>query len=327
MVLGRIVHRTWQRIKREMTNMMNVRTDDLHKALSWLADAPLFIDADLVSRFHDAVVQPACKEGVAELTVDEQTINKLRGRMMAESELSPGSFLKLLSTNFSFLDFKVQAEGEGEIEHTTGGHTSEKIQLHPIDTPQRQLVQLALHYTVNHPERLLVVDELSDEEWRSKETCLALPRAIVFLDIPPETLIIPMAAEFEAGTVVRFFEKYRDDRGGGPPGYPQEGNSDARKSAKREYWKWFALNVSSKTAMHTVEDAARGHQDRIQWIDFRVLIGNDGDNFHLHLSPLGAYFTGVFAYNFVQRCYRHGIRLVGTLKSQPDINVLAVYEK
>ena len=36
---------------------------------------------------------------------------------------------------------------------------------------------------------------------------------------------------------------------------------------------------------------------------------------------------GYFAYNFIKRGFKHGLRLVGTLKSEPDMNVLAIYEK
>ncbi len=32
--------------------------------------------------------------------------------------------------------------------------------------------------------------------------------------------------------------------------------------------------------------------------------------------------TGVFAYNFVPRGFNYGLRIVGTLKSGPDVNVL-----
>ena len=40
----------------------------------------------------------------------------------------------------------------------------------------------------------------------------------------------------------------------------------------------------------------------------------------------GDYDTGVFAYNLVRRGERYGLRIVGSLKSQPSLNVLAIYE-
>ena len=66
---------------------------------------------------------------------------------------------------------------------------------------------------------------------------------------------------------------------------------------------------------------------RIRWIDYRVPLTKDGDTLHLHISPTETYDTGVFAYNFIKRGHKHGLRLVGTLKSEPDMNVLAIYDK
>ena len=48
---------------------------------------------------------------------------------------------------------------------------------------------------------------------------------------------------------------------------------------------------------------------------------------HLHIKPRGQYETGTFAYNFIIRAFEHGLRLVGTLKSEPDLNVLAIFER
>ena len=54
---------------------------------------------------------------------------------------------------------------------------------------------------------------------------------------------------------------------------------------------------------------------------------NKGDSLHLHVHSFEKYDTGDLAYNFVKRGFKHGIRIVGTLKSEPDMNVLAIYEK
>lgn len=48
---------------------------------------------------------------------------------------------------------------------------------------------------------------------------------------------------------------------------------------------------------------------------------------HLHVVAHGDYDTGVFAYNLIRRGERYGLRIVGSLKSQPALNVLAIYEK
>jgi hypothetical protein len=78
--------------------------------------------------------------------------------------------------------------------------------------------------------------------------------------------------------------------------------------------------------MIAVEEAA-SNNGRIRWIDYRVPVTREGDTLHLHVCPAGKYDTGVFAYNFIKRGFKHGLRLVGTLKSEPDMNVLAIYEK
>lgn len=65
---------------------------------------------------------------------------------------------------------------------------------------------------------------------------------------------------------------------------------------------------------------------RIGWIDFRILFNDKGDTAHLHIVPAGAYYAGTFGYNFVHRAYRYGCRIVGSLKSGNDVNVLAIYE-
>lgn len=78
--------------------------------------------------------------------------------------------------------------------------------------------------------------------------------------------------------------------------------------------------------MVVVENAA-SKNGRIKWIDYRLPISHEGDTIHLHVCPNGDYDTGVFAYNLIKRGFKHGLRLVGTLKSEPDMNVLAIFEK
>ena len=46
----------------------------------------------------------------------------------------------------------------------------------------------------------------------------------------------------------------------------------------------------------------------------------------LHVVARGDYDTGVFAYNLISRGLRDGLRIVGSLKSQPALNVLAIYD-
>ena len=66
--------------------------------------------------------------------------------------------------------------------------------------------------------------------------------------------------------------------------------------------------------------------------DFRVPMNEttgspEVEMMHLHLVARRGYFTGELAYMAVRRAMGHGLRVIGTLKDGPDINVLALYEK
>jgi hypothetical protein len=61
-------------------------------------------------------------------------------------------------------------------------------------------------------------------------------------------------------------------------------------------------------------------------MDYRMTFGT-GQVLHLHLVARGDYDTGMFAYNIIRRGERYGLRIVRSLKSQPSLNVLAIYEK
>jgi hypothetical protein len=68
-----------------------------------------------------------------------------------------------------------------------------------------------------------------------------------------------------------------------------------------------------------------GTGGRPRWIAYGMILGG-GKTLHLDVSARGDYETGVFAYNFIRRGERYGMRIVGSLKSQPAVNVLAAYE-
>jgi hypothetical protein len=48
---------------------------------------------------------------------------------------------------------------------------------------------------------------------------------------------------------------------------------------------------------------------------------------HLHIDVAGKYNAGTFAYRLIRRGEGHGMRVVGSLRDGPDVNVLALYEK
>ncbi|MEZ3144167.1 hypothetical protein [Halobaculum sp. MBLA0143] len=211
----------------------------------------------------------------------------------------------------------IVCEGFGEVSDHLGGNCT--------PTPPRDLLVLELPG---------VRDSGATTAGGSQESDLA-------------TTLVPTAAEFADGAVVSL---YRDLRSGRelPPRYPQRDltwsqlgeyyNSeedtydpgarvgDDVLEAREYYWDWFEDSFDPKTVVRTIEEAA-GEHGRIEWIDFRLPYTDEGNTLHLHIQGRGAYNTGTFAYNLVKRGYEHGIRLVGTAKSGPDLDVLAIYER
>ena len=327
--------------------IMEHKTIKLPDSLIWLMDAPLFIDEELVARFYDAVVRPMHKEGAKTIEVDDKSFRKLKGKLGVKGTVKPGDLLGTLIS--SFADVKLEAGGEAEAEGETTKSQNHSVTIEPITTPQRQLEQLALHYLIKHTDRVFLENDTRRDKWRDPKSIAKVPRALVFLNLPsqaeartlglPEVRLIPTAAEFGEGEIVPIYRDLRFHEWK-PPKYPESaeeldtkqfpldmGDEISRlQAARRNYWNEFAGKYSSQTAMIAVEDAAKG-KGRINWIDFRLPITEEGHTLHLHIRPAGKYDTGDFAYNFVKRGHKHGQRLVGTLKSEPDMNVLAIYEK
>lgn len=207
-----------------------------------------------------------------------------------------------------------------------------------------------------------IVRDRSDVDWDDLiDRGIQTPRDLVVLVLPgapeiyddeslpgPETLLVPTAAEFEEGTVEPIYKGVTRSREM-PPRYPQreltwselgshyddddmdeyepgEKVGDDVRSARKKYWSWFADNFDPKQTTREIEEAAEKHGD-IRWIDFRLPIDDEGRTMHLHLQGREQYSTGTFAYNLVKRGYKHGLVIVGTVISEPDIDVLAVYER
>lgn len=308
--------------------------ESLPQSLLWLFDAPLFIDDINVGRFYDAVARPEAQPGKTTVAISKQQIQKIAGELGLSGEIGLGTLTQFLSY---FVNPKVSAAAKGSAERSSQKGETHTIELNPISNPERQLVQLTLHYILNQRNRLFLIEKPASEEWREPDTIQRVPRALAFLNLPgaseahhfglPETKIIPTAAEFEDGKIELIYEKLVNKEGEKAPPYPERAlNPKELQTQRQGYWQWFDKNFSATKAMIAVEEAASTH-GRIRWIDYRVPVTAQGDTLHLHVCPAGKYDTGVFAYNFIKRGYKHGLRLVGTLKSEPDMNVLAIYEK
>lgn len=302
------------------------KLQNLPSILAWLSDAPLFIDADLVDRFHDAIIQPEFEDGEIRLSLDKEKASKIGGKLDIGVDVSPGKVTQWLSTLLPFLDAKLKGDIEGQTEMTKRENETKQVVLRRIKTPQRQLIQLILHYLLNHESRLILLSDPSKIASLDTQDILAVPRALAFVDLPAGTTIIPTAAEFVNNKIVQLFLRFQKENGEYPPKYPETGEAKQLREDRKKYWNWFNENVRPSKAMIVVEEAA-SENGQIRWIDYRVLLSENGDTIHLHVCPAGQYDTGVLAYNMVKRGQKHGLRLVGTLKSEPDLNVLAIYEK
>jgi len=310
------------------------------KGLSWISDAPLFIDHCLVEQFFDAIVRPAY-EHESTTEAEEKTRNlsfKAAVEAAAKVELDKPTWIPdWLFPLKGELSGNASLEGAGDRSKSS----STVRQLKPIWNAERQLEELTRHYFQFHPSRLLVnlrpfEEDGFKEDWSlfnaDPEFFTEVPRALAFLDLEASTTIIPIAAEFEDGTVSRLYEelarKLTTEDGGPKQVYPDAANISPEDlpQKRKEYWESYKNHYSATQAMLVIEEASKRH-NRIRWIDFRVPIGENGETLHLHVVPRGKSDAGVFGYNFVRRAFKHGVRMVGTLKSEPDMNVIAIYDK
>lgn len=310
------------------------------KGLAWISDAPMFIDDCLIEKFFDAIVRPAYEHtSISEAKETSRSADiKLAAELAAKGSLKIPAWLPewILPLNAE-LTATGTAQGSGNLSNST----SKLTQLKPIWNAERQLEELTRHYFQFHPGRLVVDLKPFDQEENGKDWTLfnatpefftEVPRPLAFLDLSPGTMIIPTAAEFEDGTVSLLYKdlvrKLTTEEGGPKREYPDGAKlpPEQLKQKRQEYWSSYKDFYSSTQAMLVIEEASKRHK-RIRWIDFRMPIGDEGETLHLHVIPAGKSDAGVFGYNFVRRAFKHGVRLVGTLKSEPDMNVLAIYDK
>ncbi|HEX8453163.1 MAG TPA: hypothetical protein VF647_13755 [Longimicrobium sp.] len=304
--------------------------------LGWLADAPLFIDRNQIGRFYDAVIRPEFETDAVTVELSEENIRQLKLSAKAGAEFDLGGLAKLL-TYFPGLKLTAEAGAENSEENKRG--ITQTSQTRVISNPQRQLEHLIFHYLSKHVDRLRLVNDPAQDWWRIPAEVKLVPRQFVFLDLHGEseagegkgTRLIPTAAEFENGKIIQLYDKliHRLGKKAGsvPIRYPEKSTGEKPlKESRREYWAWFQTHFSAVQAMEVVEEAASDN-GRIRWVDYRLPLDEHGDTLHLHVAPACEYDTGTFAYNLIKRGFKHGIRLVGTLKSEPDMNVLAIYDK
>jgi hypothetical protein len=291
----------------------------------------MFIDERQVDAFYDAVVRP-----------DYEGTSVTLSDTVSRSTTFGGGV-----TIGAALPWFAKAEGEAKAEHTRGRERGQERTLRPVANSYRHLLTLALHYassadlkdrvllanTETQTVRTALRDDIDVAVWRTPEYVTDLPRALVFLDLA-EARFIPTALELDNGTIVLLFDAFAASLT--KPGTQTAGDypgSEADPDERDEYWRWFSAKFddpkfgADRKALATVESAVKDH--KIAWIDYRVPLGKNGAPpfLHVHMQARGEFATGVFAYNLISRGFKHGVRIVGTLKSEPDLNVLAIFER
>ncbi|CPR10401.1 hypothetical protein BN971_01837 [Mycobacterium bohemicum DSM 44277] len=290
----------------------------------WVLDAPLFIDEVQVRALYDAIVKP--ENEVQGITIADKTLTSNLSKVSSSigADISAEGGVNFLA--------KLKASITGKIDAGTEDKTDESDEtvwtLKPVDNSYRQLLHLVAHYLANSAERISVCSNIGN--FPNDEYITATPRALVFMDLIPTpekgVVLIPTAFETTEGKVIVVADKLdqailKD--------YP-----NSRDHAELlAYWQAYTDAFSAQKTMVKLENLITEAKGKVQWIDYRMPIWAKPDasdivaTGHLHLAARGCYDTGTFGYNFVKRGYRHGLRIVGTLKSEPDINVLAVFER
>ena len=304
------------------------RSNDL--GVFWfLVDAPMFTDTSLIERFHDAVIRPnsILVSESETLGAKEERRNKLGAKGKGKGEIP----------------FVVSLAVQGDFEHraTRTNDASYNRQLDIPRTPERLLEEVVAFYLAHFPERVLRVDPFNATvaiaadgvdvgyETLDKTCATPGPRPIVLIDAPPGTKLMPMAGEFRNGKVEVVYNDLIA-RLSTPDEPLKRFGRNMGEVKKAERWKELADRFDSRVAQEVLEAAGLKHDGaRFDWIDFRMPWGDEGkpSPFHLHVVPDGRYSMGTFAHAFVHRGFSNGVRIVGTLKSGGDVNVLAIYER
>jgi len=191
-----------------------------------------------------------------------------------------------------------------------------------------RLVQLTLHYMGNQPNRIRVVT--CGAEVPGEADISASPPMLTFLDVSPGAKFLPESVEFDGGRVVTFFsalaEVLQPDGSSRPVAYPADDTTDEGMRQRDAHWKWYVDRWNSQEVVKAVEEVIREGGGRPQRIDYKMFFAA-GEELGLRVGAHGDYDTHLFAYDLIRRGWRRGVRIIGSLKSQPVLNVLAIYEK
>lgn len=298
------------------------RLENLNK-LWFVVDIPLFIDNQSVEKLYDALSRP-------EFTPVSKTTSETAQKTTEEATEIGGGISAGLPP-FLKAKMNIKLAGKDSEQDTSSTTVTQEANR----TPEMQFEKILGFYAQNYEKRIFWASATLDSIYdiRGKEYSWddianqidnPAPRPLIIFDLAKGSKIIPMAGETVDSRLKEISKTYigQLDRRDGMPRY----GSDPEQSKK--YWGALEESFNSTIAMRSVESATKDG-GRLDWIDYRLVskVGNEVFPVHLHLAPRGAYNTGTFAYQTVRRGYKHGLRVIGTLKQGMDVNVLAIYEK
>lgn len=322
-------------------------TQKFRTCLSWLHDRPLFFDKQGVEILYDALLRPEYRLQSVSRSVSqaEQVTKGVEGSV----EMSASTDIGLLGKFVPGLDLSATLSGGAQAADSKENANTEQWQYVPVENPYRQLIWLTWHYHKEFQQRFKLVHAQNTDELEgmfAKDFSQALPPALVFLEIPGESeagagpAIIPTACEtiwpdesIKVQPVYSLIMNALSNRALGQstpatialPEYP-DGFEEEIQSKRKAYWDWFSEHYSAQVTMVELEKALAGVR-RIRRIDYRVGLGSGVPSCHLQICPSPDDSVMTFAYSMIKRGHKHGLRIVGLLRSEPDIQVLAVFER
>lgn len=290
--------------------------------LWFVVDIPLFIDSQAVEKLYDALSRPEFETKSRRLSSTKTKSNEFQDDLTLTGEIGLAPFMKA-STSAKF----------GQKRNTSDSHTNDLNQEANHSTEMR-FEKIINFYARNYPDRVFWVkndlSEVNDTNgqlltWQNVSDLIPAPapRPLIVFDLPKGSKLIPMAAENVKGELKEIYKEYINKLPNGnqiPPYNSTPGNPNI-------YWEKLEELFDPIIAMRSIEESTNDG-NRIDWLDYRLISksGNTVIPIHLHLVPKGEYNTGTFAYQTVRRGFKHGIKIVGTLKQGEDVNVLAIYE-
>jgi len=318
--------------------------------LWFLADTPLFVDNVLVTRLYDAVFRPEVEFASQSDATTSEVAAKFAGSAKASAEIEAKVPPLLSLFGFDVAKAKAGLEGSVSGEGTGRRASTGTTNFAAVKSTEQYLEKVVSLYAHKYRSRMfwigsdLVIGRSLEEPcnsktWEEMESELDRPgpRPLIVLDLEKDSKLMPMFGELANGkgcTLLHDFLAQREKRSGDAarPKYPRSSMApDEAANVRRAYWQYVLAQFDPQEVLRLIEDTAGNEKSRFDWIDFRALTDLEKSSIneppHLHLVPRGEYSTGTFAYQFVRRASRYGVRIIGTLKRGQDVNVLAIYER